>query len=432
MLRLLSLAPLRSRAATVLLSAAAVAPFRRSVSGNVPSRARLAAGLSRAARPLPPGSLLKTLPAFPFPGPPSAPLPGLYRHSTSGGLYLVLGSVLHTETSEAMVLYRAVEPDEARNPLGMAFVRPADMFTGTMEHEGKTVPRFQRVDSDDSDGWRRMAASSSLRHNLARNGANALVAALQSRASSRISTHGGARLFSTESSPPRARSLQSVFVDPDSDITSSLCSENMRYELLNILQAPVDREHAIIKRRTVYRGLYELIRQNSHSNPKAHNLYALLYSKFYTMRYMVQQDNLRDPEFRRVENDAAIKKEFKALVELVGQGKIRSADELDEEFFSIIVLGRNEHAKKAFERAGALIDGRSEESWERYKGLFFAGADQTTAHLHKKLGKDLDAFRSKKEKILEFLDKYKFINGWITAAGIGGGGILLGIAKLSG
>jgi hypothetical protein len=61
-----------------------------------------------------------------------------------------LGSVLHTETSEAMVLYCAVEPinekARARNPHNMAFVRPTSMFMKKVEHEGQKVPRFQRVE----------------------------------------------------------------------------------------------------------------------------------------------------------------------------------------------------------------------------------------------------------------------------------------------
>jgi hypothetical protein len=61
-----------------------------------------------------------------------------------------LGSVLHTETSETMMLYCAVEPinekARARNPHHMAFVRPKSMFLEVVEHEGQKVPRFQRLE----------------------------------------------------------------------------------------------------------------------------------------------------------------------------------------------------------------------------------------------------------------------------------------------
>jgi len=86
--------------------------------------------------------------SFTFTGPSNHPLPGLYRHYKNGDVYKVLGSVLHTETGEAMILYHAVNPDEKareRNPHGMAFVRPSEMFIGNVEHQGIQVPRFQRL-----------------------------------------------------------------------------------------------------------------------------------------------------------------------------------------------------------------------------------------------------------------------------------------------
>lgn len=78
-----------------------------------------------------------------FPGPDGeSPPPGVYRHYKNGDLYRVMGCVLHTETAETMVLYRALSAC-ARNPLAMSFVRPLKMFAETVMHEGVEVPRFQ-------------------------------------------------------------------------------------------------------------------------------------------------------------------------------------------------------------------------------------------------------------------------------------------------
>jgi hypothetical protein len=71
------------------------------------------------------------------------PAPGTYRHYKTGDLYQVLGCVLHTETEESMVLYRALQPSR-RNPMDMAFVRPSGMFVGRVMHNGVEVQRFQR------------------------------------------------------------------------------------------------------------------------------------------------------------------------------------------------------------------------------------------------------------------------------------------------
>ena len=66
------------------------------------------------------------------------PSPGLYRHY-KGAVYSVLGTVLHTETSKPMVLYRALDKR------GEAFVRPTAMFLGVVERDGRPVTRFRRV-----------------------------------------------------------------------------------------------------------------------------------------------------------------------------------------------------------------------------------------------------------------------------------------------
>lgn len=60
---------------------------------------------------------------------------GRYRHF-KGGEYEVLGIAKHSETSEAMVVYRALYGE------GALWVRPASMFTQTVTLEGNQIPRF--------------------------------------------------------------------------------------------------------------------------------------------------------------------------------------------------------------------------------------------------------------------------------------------------
>ncbi len=66
---------------------------------------------------------------------------GSYRHF-KGKMYEVLGVVHHSETLEAMVLYKAryVSKEFGRNAL---WVRPFKMFLESVVHEGKKVKRFQ-------------------------------------------------------------------------------------------------------------------------------------------------------------------------------------------------------------------------------------------------------------------------------------------------
>ena len=65
--------------------------------------------------------------------------PGRYRHY-KGGEYDVIGTVRHSETLEAMTLYRALYG------AGGLWVRPAAMFGETVQIKGVSQPRFARLD----------------------------------------------------------------------------------------------------------------------------------------------------------------------------------------------------------------------------------------------------------------------------------------------
>lgn len=65
--------------------------------------------------------------------------PGRYRHF-KGGEYEVIAIARHSETEEAMVVYRALYGDCG------VWVRPADMWNEIVERGGKTYRRFYRLD----------------------------------------------------------------------------------------------------------------------------------------------------------------------------------------------------------------------------------------------------------------------------------------------
>ena len=64
------------------------------------------------------------------------PVPlGRYRHF-KGNNYSVVGFARHSETEEVMVLYVPLYGE------GGYWVRPLEMFMGTVRLDGKDVPRF--------------------------------------------------------------------------------------------------------------------------------------------------------------------------------------------------------------------------------------------------------------------------------------------------
>ena len=64
--------------------------------------------------------------------------PGRYRHF-KGNEYQVLGVARHSETEEAMVVYRALYGE------GGLWVRPAAMWLETVARDGVTKPRFTYI-----------------------------------------------------------------------------------------------------------------------------------------------------------------------------------------------------------------------------------------------------------------------------------------------
>ncbi|WP_339842801.1 DUF1653 domain-containing protein [uncultured Halopseudomonas sp.] len=67
--------------------------------------------------------------------------PGLYRHY-KGKDYQVLGVATHSETEESLVVYRTLYGDFD------LWVRPLDMFVGTVELDGEPTPRFTFISED--------------------------------------------------------------------------------------------------------------------------------------------------------------------------------------------------------------------------------------------------------------------------------------------
>ncbi len=67
--------------------------------------------------------------------------PGRYRHF-KGNEYEVIGLARHSETSEPMVVYRALYGD------GGLWVRPAAMWSAWVERDGYRGPRFVPVEAE--------------------------------------------------------------------------------------------------------------------------------------------------------------------------------------------------------------------------------------------------------------------------------------------
>lgn len=57
--------------------------------------------------------------------------------SYKGNLYMIIGRAIHAETTEEMVIYKSDGE--------VVFVRPLNMFIGSVELNGQKVPRYRKV-----------------------------------------------------------------------------------------------------------------------------------------------------------------------------------------------------------------------------------------------------------------------------------------------
>lgn len=68
---------------------------------------------------------------------------GVYKHY-KGNLYEVLAVARHTETEEELVVYNALYGERG------TWVRPLDMFCGSVEIDGKILPRFEFIEDSEA------------------------------------------------------------------------------------------------------------------------------------------------------------------------------------------------------------------------------------------------------------------------------------------
>jgi hypothetical protein len=69
---------------------------------------------------------------------------GQYRHYKSGDLYEVIGTALHTETLEELVIYKALY-DSEKFGKNSVWARPKKMFLENIKYNDLTMPRFEFI-----------------------------------------------------------------------------------------------------------------------------------------------------------------------------------------------------------------------------------------------------------------------------------------------
>jgi hypothetical protein len=193
-------------------------------------------------------------------------------------------------------------------------------------------------------------------------------------------------------------------------LVKKLCGDNLKYGLSNVIRPAFDKGEYTRRRQLSFKNIYQLHDENMELEGKCNNLYVVLYSKYFTQRFIIQET---EGIHFGLENDETLKQSFKEML----KKKYASKIQFDNAYLNIIKELRKDDEqftkfKELHERIDSFTMGKEEME------LFFVASSNTDVFLEKKLSEDINKFKSRNEKILHLLDRYKFVNGWLTAGGI--------------
>jgi hypothetical protein len=194
---------------------------------------------------------------------------------------------------------------------------------------------------------------------------------------------------------------------------ASICSDRVKYMLMNAVEvaskgAVIPRLYAKSRSR-LFAAMHCIHSSAEKSNVKPKHLYVIPYSRYYTLRQMMYDEG---GELETDEDDEEIKSTFKAMMSKHHSSK----QALENEFFSVIKGLKNPTVFRQYvELDEKILRGQLNED-EMFN--FIEATAETDIFIVKKLSSDVGLFMTKKEKVLKFLEQYRFVNGWITAGGV--------------
>ncbi len=192
----------------------------------------------------------------------------------------------------------------------------------------------------------------------------------------------------------------------------TICSDALKYELMNNAKSSLDEKTHIRRRQLAYKNIYNLYKLNQKSNIKIDHLYIFMYSKYFTQRYILREKRI-DSSFVD-DDDEEIKSQFHKILQ---NQTIASPAELEEKYLEVVKdLKKDEIVFSEYKALNIRINENSMEQDE--KDLFYFGTSDTDIYMQRKLQLDIEKFLPRKEKFIRFLNNYQFVNGWITSGAI--------------
>jgi len=143
--------------------------------------------------------------------------------------------------------------------------------------------------------------------------------------------------------------------------------------------------------------------------PRASNLYALLYAKYFSQREIITAFHGEDCSD---ENDEQIKELFKAML----KESYTSPRAFENRYLKVIQEIKSNEIYNHYLDLNNKME-KNMITQEETKAFVDACVD-TEVFLENKLRNDIKVFLPPEEKFILFLKNYQFINGWITSVGV--------------
>lgn len=201
-----------------------------------------------------------------------------------------------------------------------------------------------------------------------------------------------------------------------------LCTDNMKYRLLNAVESCAIQDTAVYfrVRRKLYQRVYSMVMENKASEIKADNLYIFLYSHYYTLREMVHDSIGSRDAVQEVYDDEALKQAFRDMI--ADLPATATARDFDTRFMNVVRTQVPEGQEAEYVKLNKFIMGEAVSSKHGQVDVlqksFIDGTKETDIFLAKKLAPDVHKFLPRHERLREWLVKYQFTHGWVTAGGI--------------
>ena len=195
---------------------------------------------------------------------------------------------------------------------------------------------------------------------------------------------------------------------------SVICNDRVKYMLLNAVETAtkgvvIPRVYCRARTR-LFASMHRIQNSALKSTAKPKHLYVIPYARYYTLRQILYD---RGDELETEEDDEELKAKFSIMMNKPHV----SRQALENEFLEHIKALKSPQVYSLYVDLDhkILTTPLSEDEMI----CFVEATSETDIFIAKKLTKDVALYITRKEKLLQFLREYRFVNGWITAAGVG-------------